>query len=827
MSTRHPRSSSIPVRGAVPTSPARHIESVISIPFSTSPAQSRSRITSHGWPPRNSPGTTGIPHGVRGNGSITSSPPTRPTSRSFTHPSILSARGSTSPYTVYEPRVIRIDTTRTSDAVCPQISSASSVSPSRTRPPSSAGTGARSAQRPSIVHNSTPADTVPFPRPAYLEHSALRHLLQTESSPLIPPRKVEPMIRPDSIGTRRVQRSPSYDSDEDDMSPPREVRKTTPSPMTASSPALLLPTRWCDEYRNSNLSVCGDGRELIYQGASGGSDKDAATARTAVPVPPACGIFYYEVEITSKASKSRISIGFITRDVKVSRLPGWEKNSWGYHGESGIICSGDKNGLPFGTTFGVGDIIGCGIDFTQNKVFYTKNGSLLGSVFENVGKDCDLYPAVGLSYTNESIHANFGQEAFKYDIEDHVLQQRNHIWAKIQSTPLTWPTEKPRSYDVPASANIAGSITDSIDKIPLNDLVLSYLSHHGYARTARAFESQCRARGGLSACAPSVTSALETTTVTPTSADDYVMDMDIGDGDGDGPSTASTSGTALAPIPADDMELRTQIIQSVVSGDVDTAIAATRKHFPLVLQADAGLMLFKLRCRKFVELVLEAAELKKKMTAEENEMNMEGSGPVSRSVSGSVLESVSEDTVGSDGGVIVDGVGMDIDDGEAQVDMADESAHTEMSMPTSSAPIAIGPRRKPSVVSLSSTSSWAGATAAQYGSALERAVAYGQELESDYKNRAEVRAIFKRTSVIMAYDDPLEAGGDAAEVAGQGARVALATELNQAILQSQGRPARPLLDRLYRQTAVCLTQLALMGNGAAAFADMPKEFLDA
>jgi len=100
-------------------------------------------------------------------------------------------------------------------------------------------------------------------------------------------------------------------------------------------------------------------------------------------------------------------------------------------------------------------------------------------------------------------------------------------------------------------------------------------------------------------------------------------------------------------------------------------------------------------------------------------------------------------------------------------------------------------------------------------------------LESDYKNRAEVRAIFKRTSVIMAYDDPLEAGGDAAEVAGQASRVALATELNQAILQSQGRPARPLLDRLYRQTAVCLTQLALMGDGAAAFADMPKEFLDA
>lgn len=385
---------------------------------------------------------------------------------------------------------------------------------------------------------------------------------------------------------------------------------------------------------------------------------------------------------------------------------------------------------------------------------------------------------MGLCYTNESIRANFGQETFKYDIEDHVLQQRNHTWAKIQSTPLTWPAGRFHSPDIPA--NIANSVADPSDKIPLNDLVLSYLSHHGYARAARAFESQCSARGGLSTRGPSIAPAPEHTVVTPTSTDDYVMDMDIGDG----PSSASAPRPAvLAPIPVDDIELRTHIIQSVVAGDVDTALTATRKHFPLVLQADAGLMLFKLRCRKFVELVLEAAELKKKMTAEENEMNVESCGPISRSVSGSALESVSEDTVGSDGGVMVDGVGMDVDDGEAEADTPDVSTHTEMSMPTRSAPIAIGPSRKPSVVSLSSTSSWAGATAAQYGSALEKAVAYGQELESDYKNRAEVRAIFKRTSVIMAYDDPLEAGGDAAEVAGQAARVVLATELNQAILR--------------------------------------------
>ncbi|KAF9229720.1 SPRY-domain-containing protein [Gyrodon lividus] len=811
MSNRPPRSSSIPVRSTVPSSPARNIESVISMPFSTSPTQSRPRIASQGWPPRNSPmhdhRAIGIPYGVRGSSTIASSPPsTRPIARSLTHSSLLSSRGTAHSYTTYEPRVIRADSSRGTDIACPQ-SSSSSVSPTRARRPSATGVRAPSTQRSSVATIPVAtAESVLFPRPTYLEHSALRHLFQSESPPLLLPHKPEPkVVRVDNSGGRRVQRSPSYDSDEDDMSPPREVRKSTPPLVTTSSPTLLLPTHWCDEYRSAQLSVCRDGRELIYQGASGGSDKDAATARTAVPVPPACGIFYYEVEITRKASKNRVSVGFIGRDVKVSRLPGWEKNSWGYHGDNGTICSGDKNGTSFGSTFGVGDIIGCGIDFTQNKVFYTKNGTLLGTVFDDVGKDYDIFPAVGLCYTNESIHANLGQEPFKYDIEDHVLQQRNQTWAKIQSTPLRWQAHKPHERDIDALAPPSFATGESA-KVPINELVLSYLSHHGYARTARAFEAQCHARGGLPVRAPSASSS-----------GDYVMDMDVGDG----PSTvlASKPGPVLTPVPSDDIELRTHVVQSVIAGDIDTALSEIRMHFPLVLEADAGLVLFKLRCRKFVELVLEAAELKKMMTAEENEMSVDAYVP------GSSLGSLGKGGQGSEGSGAMramDGMGMDVDDEGAEANMS-----KNIRMNTGSAPIPIEPTHKPPAVSLISTSSGASATAAQYASALEKAVAYGQELESDYKNRSEVRAIFKRTSVIMAYDDPLEAGGDAAEVAGQAARVTLATELNQAILQSQGRPAQPLLDRLYRQSAACLTQLALMGNGAAAFADMSKELLDA
>lgn len=330
-----------------------------------------------------------------------------------------------------------------------------------------------------------------------------------------------------------------------------------------------------------------------------------------------------------------------------------------------------------------------------------------------------------------------------------MLQQRNQTWAKIQSTTLRWPSEgKPDE-----GAGAALSVFDEHAKIPINELVLTYLSHHGYARTARAFEANCTARGGLSTC------ALPRTTPAPASSilgDDHAMDMDVGD------KWSILGSAASKSLTTDDIEIRTRIVQAVVAGDIDAALAQTRVHFPLVLEADAGIMLFKLRCRKFVELVLEAAELKKKMHTEER-LNFESASyvhtPTHRSRS------------------YGDGMAMDIDDDGLPGSSAKHLANgfgTSASRSSASTSTS---------ASASVSASLKATTAAQYSAALEKAVAYGQELESEYKHRSEVRAMFKRTSVIMAYYDPLEAGGAATEVAGQSARVALATELNQAILR--------------------------------------------
>jgi hypothetical protein len=54
----------------------------------------------------------------------------------------------------------------------------------------------------------------------------------------------------------------------------------------------------------------------------------------------------------SNTPDRHISIGFAAGDVKISRLPGWEKNSWGYHGDDGYSFAAEKNGTPYGPKFG-------------------------------------------------------------------------------------------------------------------------------------------------------------------------------------------------------------------------------------------------------------------------------------------------------------------------------------------------------------------------------------------------------------------------------------------------------------------------------------------
>jgi len=130
-------------------------------------------------------------------------------------------------------------------------------------------------------------------------------------------------------------------------------------------------------------------------------------------------------------------------------------------------------------------------------------------VFENIGKDCELYPSVGLRHQNESTRINLGHDPFLYDIEDHVNQQRSHVWSMIQGS-----TIDPAIVTGIANSHALAPHRDASPSHPLDamgpepsrhqdqsgkrmkgvidGLVFDYLIHHGYAGAARAFYTQMR-----------------------------------------------------------------------------------------------------------------------------------------------------------------------------------------------------------------------------------------------------------------------------------------------------------------------------------------------
>ncbi|KAJ9103389.1 hypothetical protein QFC19_004488 [Naganishia cerealis] len=135
--------------------------------------------------------------------------------------------------------------------------------------------------------------------------------------------------------------------------------------------------------------------KFIGTGARG--DADAAAVRTDHPIPPTCGIYYYEATIVSKGQDGYISIGLSNRFTNLSRLVGWEPGSYAWHMDDGFVFEGRGEGTSKGwPTSTTGDVIGCGVDFTTGNAFFTKNGHMIGHAFKNIGPDDKLYPSIGL-----------------------------------------------------------------------------------------------------------------------------------------------------------------------------------------------------------------------------------------------------------------------------------------------------------------------------------------------------------------------------------------------------------------------------------------------
>ncbi|KAL8731845.1 MAG: hypothetical protein Q9166_003129 [cf. Caloplaca sp. 2 TL-2023] len=314
-----------------------------------------------------------------------------------------------------------------------------------------------------------------------------------------------------------------------------------------------LPSKWAESDKNQAIEIGLDGLEVRFLSGSKLHEHEAAATRTDHPIPAQSGIYYYEATITSKGKDGMIGIGFSGPKVSLEKLPGWEPESWGWHGDDGNTFCCQMTGKKYGPTFTTGDVVGCGINFMTGSAFFTKNGVHQGNAFRDL-KGVSVYPSVGMKRPHAQLTVNFGQRPFFFDIDDMIRREREAINEAIALT----------SISSLHSQTDEGSF--------LKELVAQFLAHDGFVETAKVFADEVRAESR----------ALELDA--DASLPEISIEEDL------------------------DASNRQQIRAAIMDGDIDKAIKRTHAYYPQVLR-DQSAVYFRLRCQKFVEMIRQTAEL--------------------------------------------------------------------------------------------------------------------------------------------------------------------------------------------------------------------------
>ena len=87
------------------------------------------------------------------------------------------------------------------------------------------------------------------------------------------------------------------------------------------------------------------------------------------------GKWYFEAKAVTSTSGNDWQIGIVgDQVVSTSDEIGNHAKSWGYYGADGNYIN-NNSGTSYGNTYTAGDIIGCAVDLTNNKLYFSKNGT--------------------------------------------------------------------------------------------------------------------------------------------------------------------------------------------------------------------------------------------------------------------------------------------------------------------------------------------------------------------------------------------------------------------------------------------------------------------
>ncbi|GAB0137930.1 hypothetical protein EsDP_00006181 [Epichloe bromicola] len=318
-----------------------------------------------------------------------------------------------------------------------------------------------------------------------------------------------------------------------------------------------------------------------------------------------------------------------------------------------------------------------------------------------------------------------GKSTLSVDLFLQPREQKNKIRADIQNTDISRLEPGLGETDL------------------IHALVLQFLQHDGYVETARAFAKDIKQQKEALRLDPNVT----------------VDGINIKD-DEDANNRQREFFVKKTRGAMDTDDCSTGIRRAILEGDIDRALKLTNAYYPQVFR-DNEEMHFKLRCRKFIELVRMAAQLRA------------GGEPKKSNGNGPTGVGISQD--------------MDVDGNGADGMSWNETMETE------------AVDTQPEMMKLE-----------------QEMLDYGRTLGAEYANdaRPEISKALGEIWALVAYANPLKEP-KVSHLLGRKGRVAVAEELNSAILSSLGKSSRASLEKLFAQTSVLLEDLRADGGSGA------------
>uniref|UniRef100_A0A914HU73 B30.2/SPRY domain-containing protein n=1 Tax=Globodera rostochiensis TaxID=31243 RepID=A0A914HU73_GLORO len=153
--------------------------------------------------------------------------------------------------------------------------------------------------------------------------------------------------------------------------------------LTEANGLIQQQNQWDSAACHKNLTLSEPNQLIFKFSAEEWGNNRSVRAAQAIPNEKS-GIFYYEVKILAQINI--LFIGFAPREMPLNQFVGdfngtYAYASWGTlmgHAVEGFVHSVRHPVIEGKPKFGVGDVIGCGVNLATRQIIYTKNGQRLG-----------------------------------------------------------------------------------------------------------------------------------------------------------------------------------------------------------------------------------------------------------------------------------------------------------------------------------------------------------------------------------------------------------------------------------------------------------------